>query len=125
MEGLFVTVAVLRVSGLLTKVPGLGGGNFRRFPCSTNISYWKEPGPMPRRASLIVLFGLAVALVLVTSIAAGAQSGDVQEARDEVASAQDRLAEIRMEVSAAEAAHKHPLSERNRLHAQKAPRAAR
>src|SRR4028119_2303331 len=70
---------------------------------------------MPRRASLIAFLGLAVALVLVTGISAGAQSGDVQEARDEVASAQDRLAEIRMEVSAAEAAYNNSLYEMNQL----------
>ena len=73
---------------------------------------------MPRRASLIVFLGLAVALVLVTGISAGAQSGDVQEARDEVAAAQDRLADIRMEVSAAEAAYNNSLYEMNQLNEQ-------
>ncbi len=54
---------------------------------------------MPRRASLIVFLGLAIALVFVTGISAGA-APEVQEKRDEVASAQDRLADIRMEASA-------------------------
>ena len=69
---------------------------------------------MPRRASLIVFLGLAVALVLVTGISKGSAQ-EVQEARDEVASAQDRLADIRMEVSAAEAAYNNSLYEMNQL----------
>ena len=73
---------------------------------------------MPRRASLIVFLGLAVALVFVTSISAGAAPGDVQEKRDEVASAQDRLADIRMEASAAQAAYNNSLYEMNQLNGQ-------
>src|ERR671917_538487 len=72
---------------------------------------------MPRRASLIVFFGLAVALVFVTGISAGAAT-EVQEKRDEVTSAQDRLADIRMEVSSAEAAYNNALYEMNQLNGQ-------
>jgi len=73
---------------------------------------------MPRRASLIVFLGLAVALVLVTGMSAGAEPGDVQEVRDEVASAQERLADIRTEVSSAEAAYNNSLYEMNQLNGQ-------
>lgn len=73
---------------------------------------------MPRRASLIVFLGLAVAFVFVTGISAGAAPGDVQEKRDEVASAQDRLADIRMEASAAQAAYNNSLYEMNQLNGQ-------
>ncbi|HEV2744675.1 MAG TPA: hypothetical protein VGV91_16075, partial [Rubrobacter sp.] len=72
---------------------------------------------MPRRASLIVFLGLALALVFVTGISTGTAQ-EVQETRDEVAAAQDRLADIRMEVSAAEAAYNNSLYEMNQLNGQ-------
>ncbi len=72
---------------------------------------------MPRRASLIVFLGLVTALVFVTGISTGTAQ-EVQETRDEVASAQDRLADIRMEVSAAQAAYNNSLYEMNQLNGQ-------
>ena len=71
---------------------------------------------MPRRASLIMFMGFAVALVFVTGISAGAaQEGGVKAKEAEVASAQDRLMKIRMETSAAEAAYNNALYEMNQL----------
>ncbi|HEV2093742.1 MAG TPA: hypothetical protein VGR18_11305, partial [Rubrobacter sp.] len=66
---------------------------------------------------MIVFLGLATALVFVTGISAGA-APEVREKRDEVASAQDRLADIRMEVSAAQAAYNNALYEMNQLNGQ-------
>ena len=69
---------------------------------------------MPRRASLFVFLGFAIALVFVTGISAGAESdGSIREKKDDVAVAQDRLMEIRMEASAAEASYNNALYEMN------------
>ena len=74
---------------------------------------------MPRRASLFVFLGFAVALVFVTGISAGAQSGGGIRAKEAgVAAAQDRLMEIRKEVSAAEASYNNALYEMNQLNGQ-------
>ena len=73
---------------------------------------------MPRRASLFVFLGFAVALVLVTGISAGAQSGDIRAKKADVAAAQDRLMEIRVEASAAEASYNNALYEMNQLNGQ-------
>nr|MBA2534824.1 hypothetical protein [Rubrobacter sp.] len=74
---------------------------------------------MPRRASLFVFLGFAVALVFVTGISAGAESGgSIREKKDDVAVAQDRLMEIRMEASAAEASYNSALYEMNQLNGQ-------
>ena len=72
---------------------------------------------MPRRASLTIMsIGFVVALVFVTGVSAGsAQEGGVRAKEAEVASAQDRLMDIRMEVSAAEAAYNNALYEMNQL----------
>src|SRR5215218_3881717 len=73
---------------------------------------------MPRRASLFVFLGFAVALVLVTGISAGAQSGGIKAKKADVAAAQDRLMEIRVEASAAEASYNNALYEMNQLNGQ-------
>jgi cell wall-associated NlpC family hydrolase len=74
---------------------------------------------MPRRASLIMSIGFVVALVFVTGISAsGAQEGGVKAKEAEVAAAQDRLMDIRMETSAAEAAYNNALYEMNQLNGQ-------
>src|ERR687890_477275 len=73
---------------------------------------------MPRRASLFVFLGFAVALVLVTGISAGAQSGGIKAKKADVAAAQDRLVEIRVEASAAEASYNNALYEMNQLNGQ-------
>jgi peptidoglycan DL-endopeptidase RipA len=73
---------------------------------------------MPRRASLFVILGFAVALVLVTGISAGAQSGGIKAQKADVAAAQDRLMEIRVEASAAEASYNNALYEMNQLNGQ-------
>jgi hypothetical protein len=44
---------------------------------------------MPRRASLFVFLGFAVALVLVTGISAGAESGGIRAKKADVDAAQD------------------------------------
>ena len=49
---------------------------------------------MPRRASLFVFLGFAVALVLVTGISAGAHSGGIRAKKADVAVAQDDGKEI-------------------------------
>ncbi len=74
---------------------------------------------MPRRASLIVCLGLMVALVFVTGISAGAAPDESVKAKEaEVATAQDRLMEIRLEVSAAQASYDNALYEMNHLNGQ-------
>ena len=75
---------------------------------------------MPRRASLFVFLGFAVALVLVAGISAGAETGDgsIKAKKTDVAAAQDRLMEIRMEASAAEASYNNALYEMNQLNGQ-------
>jgi peptidoglycan hydrolase CwlO-like protein len=73
---------------------------------------------MPRRASLFVFLGFAVALVLVTGISAGAESGGIRAKKADVDAAQDRLMEIRMEASAAEASYNNALYEMNQLNGQ-------
>jgi peptidoglycan hydrolase CwlO-like protein len=70
---------------------------------------------MPRRASLFVFLGFAIALVFVTGISAGAQSGEIRAKKADVAAAQDRLMEIRTEVSAAQASYNNALYEMNQL----------
>ncbi|MGH3145313.1 MAG: coiled-coil domain-containing protein, partial [Rubrobacter sp.] len=69
---------------------------------------------MPRRASLIVFLGLVVALVFVTGISAGADEG-VRSKEAEIVAAQDRLMEIRVNVSTAQAAYDNALFEMNHL----------
>ena len=73
---------------------------------------------MPRRASLFVFLGFAVALVFVTGISAGAESGGIRAKKADVATAQDRLMEIRMGASAAEASYNNALYEMNQLNGQ-------
>ncbi len=71
---------------------------------------------MPRRASLTVFLSFAAALVFVTGISTGAaQEGGVKAKEAEVASAQDRLMEIRTQTSAAQAAYNNTLYEMNQL----------
>jgi cell wall-associated NlpC family hydrolase len=74
---------------------------------------------MPRRASLFVFLGLAIALVFVTGISAGAESdSSIRAKKADVAAAQDRLVEIRLEASSAEAAYNNALYEMNQLNGQ-------
>ncbi len=73
---------------------------------------------MPRRASSFVFLGFAVALVFVTGISAGAESGGIRAKKADVAAAQDRLMEIRAEASAAEASYNDALYEMNQLNGQ-------
>ena len=74
---------------------------------------------MPRRASLFVFLGLAIALVFVTGISAGAEpDGGIREKKADVAAAKDRLVEIRLEGSSAEAAYNNALYEMNQLNGQ-------
>ena len=74
---------------------------------------------MPRRASLFVFLGLAIALVFVTGISAGAESdGSIRSKKAGVAAVQDRLVEIRLEASSAEAAYNNALYEMNQLNGQ-------
>ena len=74
---------------------------------------------MPRRASMFVFLGFAIALVFVTGISAGAEpDGSIRAKKADVAAAQDRLMEIRMEASAAEAAYNNALYEMNQLNGQ-------
>ncbi|HEV8045587.1 MAG TPA: hypothetical protein VGP38_10420, partial [Rubrobacter sp.] len=74
---------------------------------------------MPRRASLIVFLGLVIALVFVTGISAGAEpNGGVPSREAEIVSAQDRLMEIRVNVSTAQASYDNALFEMNHLNGQ-------
>jgi cell wall-associated NlpC family hydrolase len=74
---------------------------------------------MPRRASLFVFLGLAIALVFVTGISAGAEpDGSIRAKKADVVAAQDRLVEIRLEASSAEAAYNNALYEMNQLNGQ-------
>jgi peptidoglycan DL-endopeptidase RipA len=74
---------------------------------------------MPRRASLFVFLGLAIALVFVTGISAGAEpDGSIRAKKLDVAAVQDRLVEIRLEASSAEAAYNNALYEMNQLNGQ-------
>jgi peptidoglycan DL-endopeptidase RipA len=74
---------------------------------------------MPRRASLFVFLGLAIALVFVTGISAGAEpDGSIRAKKADVAAAQDRLVEIRLKASSAEAAYNNALYEMNQLNGQ-------
>jgi peptidoglycan hydrolase CwlO-like protein len=74
---------------------------------------------MPRRASMFVFLGFAIALVFVTGISAGAApDGSIREKKADVAGAQDRLMEIRMQASAAEASYNNALYEMNQLNGQ-------
>jgi hypothetical protein len=74
---------------------------------------------MPRRASLFVFLGLAIALVFVTGISAGAESdGSIRSKKADVGAVQDRLVEIRLEASSAEAAYNNALYEMNQLNGQ-------
>jgi peptidoglycan hydrolase CwlO-like protein len=68
---------------------------------------------------MFVCLGFAVALVFVTGISAGAEPGGGIRAKEaDVAAAQDRLMEIRVEASAAEAAYNDALYEMNQLNGQ-------
>jgi cell wall-associated NlpC family hydrolase len=74
---------------------------------------------MPRRASFFVFLGLAIALVFVTGISAGAEpDGGIRAKKADVAAAKDRLVEIRLEGSSAEAAYNNALYEMNQLNGQ-------
>jgi peptidoglycan DL-endopeptidase RipA len=74
---------------------------------------------MPRRASVFVFLGLAIALVFVTGISAGAEpEGSVRSKKADIAAAQDRLVEIRQEASSAQAAYNNALYEMNQLNGQ-------
>ena len=74
---------------------------------------------MPRRAGLFVFLGLAIALVLVTGISAGAEpDGTIRAKQADIAAAQDRLMEIRLEAGSAEAAYNNALYEMNQLNGQ-------
>ena len=74
---------------------------------------------MPRRASLFVFLGLAIALVFITGISAGAEPDDgIRAKKADVAATQDRLMEIRMKASSAEAAYNNALYEMNQLNGQ-------
>src|SRR5215207_4586083 len=74
---------------------------------------------MPRRASLFVFLGLAIALVFVTGISAGAEpDGSIRSKKADVAAAQDRLVEIRLEASSAQAAYNNALYEMNQMNGQ-------
>ncbi|MDQ3942332.1 MAG: hypothetical protein M3254_04455, partial [Actinomycetota bacterium] len=68
---------------------------------------------------MFVFLGLAIALVFVTGISAGAEpDGSIRAKKAEVAAAQDRLVEIRLEGSSAEAAYNNALYEMNQLNGQ-------
>ena len=68
---------------------------------------------------MFVFLGLAIALVFVTGISAGADpDGSIRAKKADVADAQDRLMEIRMEASAAEASYNNALYEMNQLNGQ-------
>ena len=74
---------------------------------------------MPRRASFIAFLGLVVALVFVTGISAGAAPDKSVQAKEaEVLAAQERLMEIRLRVSAAQASYDNALYEMNHLNGQ-------
>ncbi|HET6688696.1 MAG TPA: NlpC/P60 family protein [Rubrobacter sp.] len=66
-----------------------------------------------------MFLGLAIALVFVTGISAGAEpDGSIRAKKADVAAAQDRLVEIRLEASSAEAAYNNALYEMNQLNGQ-------
>jgi cell wall-associated NlpC family hydrolase len=68
---------------------------------------------------LFVFLGLAIALVFVTGISAGAEpDGSIRSKKADIAAAQDRLMEIRLEASSAEAAYNNALYEMNQLNGQ-------
>jgi cell wall-associated NlpC family hydrolase len=68
---------------------------------------------------LFVFLGLAIALVFVTGISAGAEpDGGIRAKKADVAAAKDRLVEIRLEGSSAEAAYNNALYEMNQLNGQ-------
>jgi peptidoglycan DL-endopeptidase RipA len=74
---------------------------------------------MPRRAGLFVFLGLAIALVLVTGISAGAEpDGTIRAKKADIVAVQDRLMEIRLEAGSAEAAYNNALYEMNQLNGQ-------
>jgi hypothetical protein len=74
---------------------------------------------MPRRASFIAFLGLVVALVFVTGLSAGAAPDESVQAKEaEVIAAQERLMEIRLGVSAAQASYDNALYEMNHLNGQ-------
>jgi hypothetical protein len=80
---------------------------------------------MPRRVRFIVFFGVVAMLVLATGISAGAAPGDnIESAEAEVADAQDRLAEIRLEssVQKSRALHVSVSSRRSGQHGEHADR---
>jgi len=71
---------------------------------------------MLRGARFTVFFGLISVLVLVTGISAGAAPEDgIRSTEAEIAEAQDRLMEVRVEESAASASFSQAVSEMNRL----------
>ncbi|HEX5912234.1 MAG TPA: hypothetical protein VFY54_03770, partial [Rubrobacter sp.] len=68
---------------------------------------------------MFVFLGLAIALVFVTGISAGAEpDGSIRAKKADMAAAQDRLMEIRMEAGSAEAAYNNALYEMNQLNGQ-------
>lgn len=71
---------------------------------------------MPRRVSLIVFLGFAATLVLTMGMTAGAAPGDEVASREaEIAEAQDRLMDIRMEAGTANERFNNALYEMNQL----------
>nr|MBA3426386.1 hypothetical protein [Rubrobacter sp.] len=71
---------------------------------------------MPRRVRLTVFLSVVFMLSLVTGISAGAApEDDIRSKEADIAEAQDRLMEIRVEESTASAAFSQAISEMNRL----------
>lgn len=70
---------------------------------------------MPQRASLVVFFGLAGAIMLMVGISAGAAQEDSRFKQVEVGDAQERLMQTRMEQSAAFESYNAALRELNQL----------
>src|ERR671912_483146 len=70
---------------------------------------------MPRRVRFILFFGVVAMLVLATGISAGASPGDDIVAAEEVAAAQERLMEIRLEAGTAHEEYSNALFEMNEL----------
>src|SRR3712207_404632 len=72
---------------------------------------------MPRRVHLIAFLGVTTMLVFATGLSAAAAPGadDIRSTKAEIAAAQERLAEIRMEAGAAHAEYDNALFRMNEL----------
>ena len=72
---------------------------------------------MPRRVHLIAFLGVTIMLVFATGLSAAAAPGadDIRSTKAEIAAAQERLAEIRMEAGAAHAEYDNALFRMNEL----------